>query len=139
MKVVACGTPVGTLHPAPLTSLPLESTVGTSEISAFWASDDQYYLCAETTEHGVLSRMWFQLHSEPVLDDSSTADRQHAATLMADIIPIGGGKVAFPIGSTGRRFYRVWRTTGSGTRGTTQRSRTRILEVRAARSRRRQA
>ena len=139
MKVVACGTPVGTLHPAPLTSLPLASTLGTSEISAFWASNDQYYLCADRTEGGVMSRLWFQLESEAVVDESSTADRQRAAALMADIIPLGGGKVAFPIGSTGRRFYRVLLTSGSGTRGTTQRSRTRILEVRAARSRRRLA
>ena len=144
MKVVACDTPVGTLHPAPLTSMPLASIVGTSTVTAFWADDDQYYLCASETPSDPSAARWFAMHSgvsvsEANDDERKQYARERAAALMTNIIPLGGGKVAFPIGSTGRRFYRVWRTNGSGTKGVTTKSRTRILEVRAARSRRQQA
>ncbi len=144
MKVVACDTPIGTLYPAPLTSMPLASIVGMSEVTAFWADDDQYYLCANSTPADPSAAQWFAMQSGDFVSEANDDARQQnarerAAALMADIIPIGGGKVAFPIGSTGRRFYRVWRTNGTGTRGVTTKSRTRILEVRAARSRRQQA
>lgn len=56
--------------------------------------------------------------------------------LLADIIPLGGHTVTFPVGSTGRRVYRVWRgAKGRSAKGTAG-GRTKILGVRAARSRR---
>ncbi len=102
------------------------------QISAFWTADDSYYVRAEG-ESGV---RWFRLEAEPTeAAVASDDDRLALGALMADIIPMGGSRVAFPVGSSGRRIYRVWRgakgTTAKGTSG-----KTRILGVRAARSRR---
>lgn len=129
MHVVACAAPVGSLEPAPLTSMPLASTLGNVDLSAFWSDDDAYYVKATGNESA--SEQWYRFEADEVPIKCSQEEREEIARLMADIIPMGGGRVAFPVGSTGRRFYRVWRT-GSSSTG----SRTRILEVRAARSRR---
>ena len=128
MHVVACAAPIGALEPAPLTSLPLASTLGNTELSAFWGSDDQYYVQAGVEADA----RWFRIDAGESLAEASLDERIAIGKLMADIIPLGGGRVAFPFGSTGRRAYRVWRAGANG-------GKTRILEVRAARSRRRPA
>ena len=132
MQVVACAAPIGAVEPAPLTSLPLAATLGKAELRAFWGSNDEYFVHAAAADSAA-EGAWYRIDVAPVVVESTLEERMAIAALMADITPIGGGKVAFPIGSTGRRFYRVWRT------GTSAKSRTRILEVRAARSRRRPA
>lgn len=132
MKVVACAAPIGSLEPAPLTSLPVESTVGNTGVSAFWGGDD-YYLCAAPDANG--AEQWYRIDAEAIESVERTLEEREAiSALMADITPLGGGRVAFPVGSSGRRFYRVWRSGQAATTG-----RTRILAVRAARSRRQPA
>ncbi len=128
MNVVACAAPNGALEPAPLTSLPLASTLGNVAYSAFWGADDHYYVQAGRDGES----RWFRIESGDAPNETSLEERAEIGKLMADIIPLGGGRVAFPFGSTGRRAYRVWRSGANG-------SKTRILEVRAARSRRRPA
>jgi hypothetical protein len=128
MHVVACAAPVGMLEPAPLTSLPLASTLGNTELTAFWGADDAYYVLAGAESDG----RWYRMESGETAVVENLAERVAIASLMADIIPLGGGRVAFPFGSSGRRAYRVWRSGANG-------GKTRILEVRAARSRRRPA
>ncbi len=113
-----------------MTSLPLESTVGNAELAAFWAGDDAYYVCADPGADG--AAQWYRLDSGAIEGESTLEERMAASKTMADITPIGGGRVAFPVGSSGRRFYRVWRS-GSAS------GRTRILAVRAGRSHRRPA
>ncbi len=143
MLVVACAAPTESLEPAPLTSLPMAAMMGKGQLSAFWGGDDAYYVHASDVSGSAASEaptdglaaagQWFRIDADAVADAGDLAERVEIARLLADIIPIGGGRVAFPVGSTGRRFYRIWRT-GSATG-----SRTRILEVRAARSRRQPA
>lgn len=127
MQVVACAAPIGSLEPAPLTSMPLASELGSVELQAFWSESDDYYVRAG----GELDGRWFRIDADEVPVKTSIEEREEIGRLLSDIIPLGGGRVAFPVGSTGRRFYRVWRS-NSATNG----GRTRILEVRAARSRR---
>lgn len=142
MHVVACAAPTGSLEPAPITSLPLRTTLGNAQISAFWSDDDRYYVLAETaaTESAdavgdaELHQQWFCFEAVMPTIEPDTAELEALGKLMADITPIGGGRVAFPIGSSGRRVYRVWRT-GAMAQG----GKTKIQEVRAARSRRRPA
>ena len=133
MNVVACAAPSGLMEPAPLTSLPVESAVGNTVLTAFWGSDDAYYLCAGRGE--TESEQWYRIDTGATVPAESTLEERMAISkLMADITPIGGGRVAFPVGSSGRRFYRVWRSGAAANSG-----RTRILAVRAARSRRQPA
>lgn len=132
MNVVACAAPSGSLEPAPLTSLPLESAVGNTELTAFWSGDDDYFVCAGAGASGV--EQWYRIDSGAIQAESSLEERVAISAMMADITPIGGGRVAFPVGSSGRRFYRVWRSGAAARSG-----RTRILAVRAARSRRQPA
>jgi hypothetical protein len=132
MHVVACNAPTGPMEPAPITSLPIHMDVDGDRICAFWTDDDRYVLMVE----GASGARWFAIESEEAgptdQDDAAVMEARRAlGLLMADIIPLGGGRVAFPIGSSGRRTYRVWRA-GKGTPA----GRTRILGVRAARSRR---
>ena len=133
MFVVACAAPIGTLDPAPITSLPLASIVGSTELRAFWGSDDGYYVAAGSVD-GEQSAQWYRFEAAEIAPEGSLDERTAIGALMANITPIGGGRVAFPVGSSGRRIYRVWRTGASATG-----AKTRILEVRAARSRRRPA
>lgn len=130
MRAVACSAPTGPLEPAPITSLPLAAVVGNREIQAFWGEDDAYYVCADVADHGAPTE-WFRLETGAIVDAEDLQERVAIAKMMHDITPIGGGRVAFPVGSTGRRFYRVWRSSRSASSG-----RTRILAVRAGRSRR---
>jgi hypothetical protein len=134
MIVVACAAPDCSLEPAPITSLPAASLVGNTALSAFWGGDDAYYLTVPATNEGEEAR-WFRIDSGEVLSvEDNHEERVALGKLMADITPIGGGRVAFPVGSSGRRVYRVWRTGAAANGG-----KTRILEVRAARSRRQPA
>lgn len=96
------------------------------QLSAFFAADDSYYVRAE----GAAGVRWFRVDAEPTESAVTDDERLALGALMADIIPLGGHTVAFPVGSSGRRVYRVWR----GAKGTN--GKTRILGVRAARSRR---
>jgi hypothetical protein len=131
MHVVTVDAPIGPMESAPITSLAFHTELACERICAFWTDDDQYVVRAEGA-HGVV---WYRIDTgvaaEPdVLDEASIEAKRALGALMADIIPLGGGRVAFPVGSTGRRTYRVWR----GAKGAA--GRTRILGVRAARSRR---
>jgi hypothetical protein len=126
MNFVACAAPLGSIEPAPLTSLPIFADSDTAKLSAFWADDDSYYIRVDATVSGT---QWYQIdggNTEVIPSDE--AARAAIGALMADIIPMGGGRVAFPVGSTGRTVFRVWRSKSAG--------RTKILAVRAARSRR---
>ena len=128
MLVVACDAPHGQMEPAPITSLPFHTGADGDQLRAFWTVDDAYVIRAE----GMAGVRWFRIDAavspEP---QASEAERRALGALLADIIPLGGGRVAFPVGSTGRRTYRVWRAAKGAHAG-----RTRILGVRAARSRR---
>jgi len=130
MIVVACSAPECTLEPAPITSLPLASVLGNTQVSAFWGADDSYYLMACGGQDAETSR-WYRIDAGEQMLEGNHEEGVAIGRLMADSTPIGGGRVAFPVGSSGRRVYRVWRTGASGQAG-----KTRILEVRAARSRR---
>ena len=133
MFVVACAAPIGTLEPAPITSLPLASIVGSTELRAFWGSDDGYYVTAGSVD-GEQSAQWYRFEAAEIAPEGSLDERTAIGALMANITPIGGGRVAFPVGTSGRTVFRVWRAGGADRTG-----RTRILGVRAARSRRRPA
>ena len=135
MFVVACAAPTGTLESAPITSLPMEQFVGNTEIAAFWGTDDAYYVRAGAVASEAESAVqWYRIDSGEIVAEGSLEERVAIGKMMSDITPIGGGRVAFPVGSSGRRIYRVWRTGAAANGG-----KTRILEVRAARSRRRPA
>ena len=133
MLVVACDAPNGPIESAPITSLPLAAIVGNREVSAFWGSDDAYYVRTRSDEGAA---EWFRLESGASDEVGDLGERLAIAELMSSITPIGGGRVAFPFGSTGRRFYRVWRTGKTASGNAANKTRTRILEVRAGRSRR---
>ncbi len=135
MHVVAIDAPIGPMELAPITSLPIHTDVSADRISAFWTDDDRYVVRSEG-DRGV---SWYRIEMEAGTEAGAGTDaatnasleaKRAIGALLADIIPLGGGRVAFPVGSTGRRVYRVWRATVGGT------GRTRILGVRAARSRR---
>lgn len=116
-----------------MTSLPASTFADSAKLDAFWGEDD-YYLRAEG-EQGV---QWYRFDglttesaSQHTMPTEQSA-RLAIGALMADVIPLGTGRVAFPVGSTGRTVFRVWRGKGESLRP----ARTRILAVRAARSRR---
>jgi hypothetical protein len=130
MHVVAIDAPIGPMELAPITSLPIHTDIGVDRLSAFWTDDDRYVVRSERPD-GV---SWYRIDAGDGADtdatDASLEAKRALGALLADIIPLGGGRVAFPVGSTGRRVYRVWRAAQGGV------GRTRILGVRAARSRR---
>ena len=130
MIVVACPAPSGQLDPAPLTSLSLAGELE-GDVRAFWAGDD--YLV-------VRDGAWFRIDPEPSISPVSDAARQEAAEQALAMIPLGPGRVAFPVGSAGRTVYRVWRAgRSSGDVASPRPARIRILGVRAGRSLRRPA
>lgn len=134
MNVVPCDAPVGQMEPAPITSLPVHIASTGERIEAFWTADDRYVLC--TT--GGAGAQWFMIEAlSDTTEQPSEAERLALGALIADILPLGGGRVAFPCGSTGRQVFRVWRAAKSDASG--RRPRTTILGVRAARSHRRPA
>lgn len=128
MQLVACAAPLGSIEPAPLTDLPIHIAEAGVQLGAFWTGDDDYVVCAQ----GESGTSWYRVDAgitaEPVDEDA----RRAIGALMADIIPMGGGRVLFPVGSTGRTVFRVWRASNGGAAS----KRTRILGVRAGRSRR---
>jgi hypothetical protein len=129
MNVVACAAPQGSIDPAPMTSLPGLTEELSATLAAFWSADDRYYVRAEGSE----GTTWYRFEGEEVAPPSTDlADRSAIASMMADIIPMGGGRIAFPVGSTGRTVFRVWRSRSANERP----ARTKILAVRVARSRR---
>ena len=146
MQVVACDAPVGPIEPAPLTSLLFGDAEGTAKLSAFWSSDDRYYVRSDEralagAEAG--GPRWFRIEDDaslPVAQDTEAlASDALIARQFLDVIPMGGSRVAFPVGSTGRTVYRVWRSRGGSSAQDRGTGRTRILGVRAGRSLRRPA
>lgn len=138
MHVVACNAPIGTIDPAPLTSLPIHIDMDGGRMTAFWTSDDQYLVCVE----GMSRTAWYRIEADAAAPASDEATRIAIGVMMADILPLGAGRIAFPVGSSGRRVYRVWRAARGAAKSkgvamnTANSGRTRILGVRAARSRR---
>lgn len=110
--------------------------LGNAQMSAFWSDDDCYYMLAESAiiDSDHLLKQWFRFDAALPATVGDAGEREAIGKMMASITPIGGGRVAFPIGSSGRRVYRVWRTGVAANKG-----KFKILEVRAARSRRRPA
>lgn len=98
-------------------------------LSAFWSGDDGYVVRA-TAPNG--DEIWFQVVAEAdTANDLCEQERLRLGALLASVLPLGTGRVAFPVGSSGRTVYRIWRTVSEGNSG-----RIRIRAVRAARSRR---
>lgn len=97
-------------------------------MTAFWSSDDQYLVCVE----GTAGKTWYRIEAEAAEPADDDATRAAIGAMMADILPLGAGRIAFPVGSSGRRVYRVWRASKGAAKG----GRTRILGVLAGRSRR---
>lgn len=129
MLVIACPAPLGAIEPAPLTSLPIaDAGASNAELSAFWAADDRYYVRADRS--GAES-CWFRIESGAAADLATDASRFNRSASVIGHVGPAQGTVPFPIGSTGRTVFRVWRAKGAEKLG-----RTRILAVRAARSRR---
>jgi hypothetical protein len=132
MRVIACPAPLGAIEPAPLTSLPLpELHAEIGGLSAFWAADDEYYMCSDGARGPA---RWFRIETGATSDLASDAARVRARwdsgddAIIGHVGPRRGGDGA----PAGRTVFRVWR----GGRGTDHPGRTRILAVRAARSRR---
>ena len=143
MQVLACDAPLGVIEPAPITSLPLGLGHEPGSLAAFWSGDDKYFLRVDAmTEDGQTEAQWYRIASEVVATPAAGAadgDRAALARQMLDVIPMGGGRIAFPVGSTGRTIYRVWRSKGGSAGSVRIAARTRILGVRAGRSLRRPA
>ncbi len=136
MHVVPCNAPLGTIDPAPLTSLPIHMGMDGDRMTAFWSNDDQYLVRVE----GEAGTTWYRIEAEPSMPATNEAARIAIGAMMADILPLGTGRIAFPVGSSGRRVYRVWRATRGGASGQAKANgRTRILGVLAGRSRRQPA
>ena len=135
MHVVSCNAPIGAIDPAPLTSLPIRISVDSERMTAFWNSDDQYVVCVE----GVNGKAWYRIEAEDAAPASDQATRVAIGAMMADILPLGAGRIAFPVWSSGRRVYRVWRATNAASQGASKGGRIKILGVLAGRSRRLQA
>ena len=126
MHVVACAAPLGFIEPAPLTSLPTGLIDAAATISAQWVGDD-YCLRAQSDS----GTTWYRIDAEQTDDVADDQTRRAMAELLMNVTPIGHGRVAFPAGSSGRTVYRVWRSRSAGAP-----VRTKILAVRAGRSRR---
>ena len=128
MQILACAAPIGAVEPAPLTDMPLHIGEGDTVLSAFWSSADAYLLRADNADG---SQAWYEITAEPTAEQSLSVEELEAlGAMMSTVLPLGFGRVAFPVGSTGRTVFRIWRTRGAGA------AKTRIRGVRAARSRR---
>ncbi len=130
MKIVPCSVPSGSIESAPLTSLPLGLGGVETRVDAFWAEDDSYLVRLDEP----MGALWFRVEAESTAEEAQPLSAERCTRELAEVTPIGGGRVLFPVGSTGRTVFRVWRASGAERTG-----RTRILGVRAGRSRRRQA
>ena len=133
MHVVSCNAPDGQLEAAPVTHLALHMDQPGRQIAAFWSSDDAYVVRTEDAT-GV---SWYRIEAGASEGHEASSDEERArlGALLSSIIPLGGHTVTFPVGSSGRRVYRIW----SGAKNAAGVRPTRILGVRAARSRRRPA
>jgi hypothetical protein len=128
MLVVACPAPAGAIEPAPLTCLPFaERDEASLVLTAYWAADDRYYVRAERADG---ADAWFRIETGAG-DLATEASRLNGNDAVLGHLGPREGGVAFPAGSSGRTVFRVWRAKGAERPG-----RTRILAVRAARSRR---
>lgn len=128
MQIQPCSAPIETLEPAPLTDMSIHMGMDQSVLSAFWGGDDAYYVRATGTEGS--QDQWFQVACEESTDHSmSTEELLQLGELMSSVLPLSAGRVAFPVGSSGRTVYRIWRTESA-------RGGTKIRAVRAGRSRR---
>ena len=129
MQIRRCTAPSDTLEPAPLTSLPLEIMNGAAP-QAYWSGDDGYYLRTDSPS----GEQWYRADvcTSPAHSTSAEALESLVRT-MSTVLPFSAGRVAFPIGTAGRTVFRVWRSNASA------KGRTKILGVRAARSRRQPA
>ncbi len=105
MHVVSCSAPLGVIDPAPLTSLPFHMGTDSDRMTAFWSGDDQYLVCVE----GTAGTTWYRIEPEATEPAADEATRLAIGAMMADILPLGAGRIAFPVGSSGRRVYRVGR------------------------------
>lgn len=138
MQVVPCRAPIGPLEPAPLTCLDLGLPLRGATVSAFWNVEEAYYVRIDGCDQAdpdVLG--WYRIEAGYVTGSQPDGELERwasAALELLDVIPIGAGRVAFPIGSTGRTVYRVWRTKGQRADGARSARRTRILGARAGRS-----
>jgi hypothetical protein len=136
MHIVPCNAPLGIIDPAPLTSLPIRMGTDSDRMTAFWSSDDQYLVRVE----GEAGTTWYRIDAEASVPATNEAARIAIGAMMADILPLGAGRIAFPVGSSGRRVYRVWRAArGGANRQAKASGGTRILGVLAGRSRRQPA
>jgi hypothetical protein len=61
MHVVPCNAPLGTIDPAPLTSLPIHMGTDGDRMTAFWSNDDQYLVRVE----GEAGTTWYRIEAEP--------------------------------------------------------------------------
>lgn len=132
MNLVVCDAPTGELEIAPVTSFAVHKDWGESQLDAFWTSDGSYLLRARNSDGMAESAVWYQFDIASLDSAAGDAERLRLGALLCDVLPLGGGRVAFPVGSTGRRVYRVWRSGAGRPFG----GKTRVLGVRAARSRR---
>jgi hypothetical protein len=129
MQILACAAPTDALEAAPLTDLSLHIGDDGVRLTAFWSGDNGYFVRAESLDG---AQEWFQITAEPSAPSLlSTQELERLGAMMASVLPLGAGRVAFPVGSTGRTVFRIWRTRGAGAS-----AKTRIRGVRAARSRR---
>jgi hypothetical protein len=131
MHLLPCLPPDSLRESAPITSVVLHSMGIVGTVTAFWDAADQYVMCL-TPADGTPAQ-WFRGVMEPVACTGSEAERVRVAALMAGILPLGHGRVRYPVGSGGRMVFRGRR---GGPRGE---GRTTVLGARAARSHRRPA
>jgi hypothetical protein len=131
MHLLPCLPPDHLRETAPITSVFLHSMGTDGTVSAFWDAADEYVVCITPADGS--APQWFRGVMEPVASTVSEAERLRVAALMAGILPLGHGRVRYPVGSSGRMVFRGRR---GGPRGE---ARTTVLGARAARSHRRPA
>jgi hypothetical protein len=131
MQILPCARPTDHLETAPLTDLSVHMDVTAEELTAFWCGDEGYYLRAVDAA-GVES--WFSVQVQEVVEPEPTAcEAADLSARLASVLPLATGRATFPVGSSGRTVYRVWRTRSADSQG---QGRTKIRAVRAGRSRR---
>lgn len=130
MLIQACAAPLDAVEPAPLTEIAHQIGQGSFALTAYWCGETDYYVRADARDG---APQWFRIVAElEQVGTESVEELARIGTLMASVLPMSAGRVAFPTGSSGRVVYRIWRTRGTSGANV----RTRILGVRAARSRR---
>lgn len=131
MQFLPCARPTDSLEIAPLTDMSVHMDETADSLHAFWSGDDAYYVCA-VDQAG--AEAWYRIQAEATSEAVATAtEAAELSAQLASILPLATGCATFPVGSSGRTVYRVWRTRSADNQG---QSRTKIRAVRAARSRR---